>query len=137
VIAETHRRHRSVEFRHFLDTIDAAVPPELDVHLVLDNAATHKTALIRRWLLKRPRYHVHFTPTSSSWLNLVECWFSILQRRELARGVYRSTYALERAIRQYVAAANTEVKPFVWTKTADEILASVARFCLRTSNSDH
>jgi transposase len=97
VITETHRRHRSIEFRHFLDTIDAAVPPELDVHLVLDNAATHKTALIRRWLLKRPRYHVHFTPTSSSWLNLVECWFSILQRRELARGVYRSTYALERA----------------------------------------
>jgi transposase len=137
VIAETHRRHRSVEFRHFLDTIDAAVPPELDVHLVLDNAATHKTALIRRWLLKRPRYHVHFTPTSSSWLNLVECWFSILQRRELARGVYRSTYALERVIRRYVANANTEAKPFVWTKTADEILASVERFCLRTSNSHH
>ena len=104
---------------------------------MLDNAATHKTALIRRWLLKRPRYHVHFTPTSSSWLNLVECWFSILQRRELARGVYRSTYALERAIRAYVATANTEAEPFVWTKTADEILASVARFCLRTSNSDH
>ena len=137
VIAETHRRHRSVEFRHLLDTIDAAVPPELDVHLVLDNAATHKTALIRRWLLKRPRYHVHFTPTSSSWLNLVECWFSILQRRELARGVYRSTYALERVIRRYVANANTEAKPFVWTKTADEILASVERFCLRTSNSHH
>jgi transposase len=103
----------------------------------LDNAATHKTALIRRWLLKRPRYHVHFTPTSSSWLNLVECWFSILQRRELARGVYRSTYALERVIRRYVANANTEAKPFVWTKTADEILASVERFCLRTSNSHH
>ena len=137
VIAETHRRHRSVEFRRFLDTIDAAVPPDLDVHLVLDNAATHKTALIRRWLLKRPRYYVHFTPTSSSWLNLVECWFSLLQRRELARGVYRSTYALERAIRTYVATTNTAAKPFVWTKTADEILASVARFCLRTSNSYH
>ena len=135
VIAETHRRHRSVEFRRFLDTIDAAVPPDLEVHLVLGNAATHKTELIRRWLLKRPRYHVHFTPTSSSWLNLVECWFSLLQRRELARGVYRSTYALERAIRQYVAVANTEAKPFAWTKTADEILASVARFCLRTSKS--
>lgn len=137
VIAETHRRHRSVEFRHFLDTVDAAVPPDLEVHLVLDNAATHKTPLVQRWLLKRPRYHVHFTPTSSSWLNLVECWFGILQRRELARGVYRSTYALERAIRQYVAAANTAAKPFVWTKSADEILTSVARFCLRTSNSDH
>jgi transposase len=118
-------------------TIDAAVPSDFDVHLVLDNAATHKTAMIQRWLLKRPRYHVHFTPTSASWLNLVECWFSILQRRELARGMYRSTYALERAIRQYVAAANTEATPFVWTKTADEILAAVARFCLRTSNSDH
>lgn len=137
VIAETHRRHRSVDFRRFLDTVDTAVPPELDVHLVLDNASTHKTEGIRRWLLKRPRYHVHFTPTSASWLNLVESWFSILQRRELARGVYRSTYALERAIRQYVAVANTAAKPFVWTKTADEILASVARFCLRTSNSDH
>jgi transposase len=137
VIAETHRRHRSVEFRRFLDTIDAAVPPELVVHLVLDNAATHKTAMIRQWLLKRSRFHVYFTPTSASWLNLVECWFSILQRRELARGVYRSTYALERAIRQYVAAANTAAKPFVWTKPADEILASVARFCLRPSNSDH
>ena len=107
------------------------------MHLVLDNAATHKTTLIQRWLLKRPRYHLHFTPTSSSWLNLVECWFSILQRRELARGVYRSTYALERAIRQYVAAANIEAKPFVWTKTADQILASVARFCLRTPNANH
>ena len=137
MIAETHRRHRSVEFRRYLDTIVDAVPPELDVQLVLDNAATHKTARIRRWLLMRPRYHVHFTPTSSSCLNLVECWFSILQRRELARGVYRSTYALEQALRQYVTATNTEAKPFVWTKSADEILASVARFCRRTSNSRH
>ncbi len=94
----------------------------------MDNAATHKTETIPRWLLKRPRYHVHFTPTSSSWLNLVECWFSVLQRRELARGVYRSTYALERAIREYVAAATAEAKPFVRTRTADEILAAVARF---------
>ena len=80
---------------------------------------------------------MHFTPTSASWLNLVEAWFSILQRRELARGVYRSTYALEQAIRRYVAAANTQAKPFVWTKTADEILASIARFCRRISDSDH
>jgi transposase len=137
VIAETHRRHRSVEFRRFLDTIDAAVPAALDAHLVLDNASTHKTPPIRRWLLKRPRFHVHFTPTSASWLNLVESWFSILQRRELARGVYRSTYALEQAIRRYVAAANAHARPFVWTKTADEILASVARFCKRITNSDH
>jgi transposase len=137
VIAETHRRHRSAEFRHFLDTIDRAVPAGLDVHLVLDNSATHKTALIRSWLAKRPRYHVHFTPTSASWLNLVECWFSILQRRELARGVYPSTDALEQAIHRYVAAANTDPRPFVWTRTADEILAAVGRYCRRISNSDH
>ncbi len=137
VIAETHRRHRSREFRTFLDTIDAGVPAELDVHLVLDNSVIHKTPLIHRWLAKRPRYHVHFTPTSASWLNLVECWFSLLQRRELARGVYRSTYALEQAIRHYVAATNATPQPFVWAKTADEILASVARFCRRISNSDH
>jgi len=137
VIAETHRRHRSVEFRRFLDTIDAAVPLALDVHLVLDNSVIHKAPLIRRWLAKRPRYHLHFTPTSASWLNLVECWFSLLQRRELTRGAYRSTHALERAIRHYVAATNADPKPFIWTKTADEILASVARFCQRTSNSDH
>jgi len=137
VIAATHRRHRSVEFRRFLDPVDAAVPPALDVHLVLDNAATHKTEIIRRWLLKRPRYHVHFTPTSASWLNLVESWFSVLQRRELARGAYRSTHALERAIRRYVTAVNADARPFVWTKPADEILASIARFCTRTSNSDH
>ena len=137
VIAEVHRRHRSVEFRRFLDTIDRQTSPELDVHLVLDNSATHKTASIRNWLARRPRFHVHFTPTSASWLNLVEAWFSILQRRELARGVYRSTYALEQAIRRYIAAANSEAKPFVWTKTADEILASVARFCRRISDSNH
>jgi hypothetical protein len=94
--------------------------------------------MIRRWLLKRSRFHGHFTPTSASWLNLVECWFSILQRRELARGVYRSTHALERASRQYVAAANAEAKPFIWTKTADDILAAVARFCTRgPPDADH
>ena len=137
VIAETHRRHRSAEFRKFLDTVDAQVPAGLDVHLVLDNSVIHKTPLIRRWLARRPRYHVHFTPTSASWLNLVECWFSLLQRRELARGVYRSTYALEQAIRRYVAATNAAPKQFVWTKTADEILDNVARFCHRISNSHH
>jgi hypothetical protein len=137
VIAATHRRHRALEFRRFLDTIDRTVPAALDVHLILDNSATHKTARIRRWLAQRPRYHVHFTPTSASWLNLVECWFSILTRRELARGVYRSTYALEQALRRYVAQANATAQPFVWTKTAEEILESVARFCHRISNSDH
>jgi transposase len=137
VIGETHRRHRAVEFRKFLDTIDARVPTELDVHLVLDNSVIHKTALIHRWLAKRPRYHLHFTPTSASWLNLVEAWFALLTRRELTRGAYRSTYALEQAIRRYIAQTNTAPRPFIWTKDADEILESVARFCQRTSNSDH
>jgi transposase len=137
VIGETHRRHRSVEFRHFLDTIDRHTSRALDVHLVLDNSSIHKTSLIRRWLAKRPRFQVHFTPTSASWLNLVESWFALLTRRQLTRGVHRSTAVLERAIRAYIARANTEAKPFIWTKTADEIFESVARFCQRTSNSDH
>ena len=137
VIGEVHRRHRSQEFRHFLDTIDGATPPDLDLHLILDNAATHKTALIKRWLLKQPHVHLHFTPTSSSWIDLVECWFSILQRRELARGAFRSTQALEKSLRDYVALNNVDPKPFVWTKSADDILASVSRFCQRTSGSDH
>ena len=137
VIGEVHQRHRSEEFRHFLDTVDANTPPELDLHLILDNAATHKTALIQRWVLKRPRVHLHFTPTGASWINLVECWFSLLQRRALARAAFASTEALEAALRDYIAATNAAPKPFIWTKTADEILASVKRFCQRTSRSDH
>jgi transposase len=137
VIAETHRRHRSAEFRHFLGTVERATPADLELHLVLDNSSIHKTPQVHRWLVRHPRVHLHFTPTSSSWLNLVESWFALLQRRELARGVYRSTYALEPAIRRYVAAANTAAHPFVWSKTADEILASVARYCQHLSNSDH
>lgn len=135
VIGELHARHRSEEFRHFLDTVDAHTPPELDLHLVLDNASTHKTPLIHRWLLQHPRVHLHFTPTSASWLNLVECWFSLLQRRELARGSFRSTDALEQTIIGYIAATNAAPKPFVWTKTADEILASVGRYCQRITDS--
>ena len=132
VIGEVHARHRSDEFRHSLDTLDAHTPPELDLHLILDNAATHKTDLIRRWVLKRPRVHLHFTPTSSSRLNLVECWFSLLQRRALARAAIASTDALEAALRDYIAATNAAPKPFTWSQTADEILASVARCCRRT-----
>ena len=135
VIGQLHRRHRSVEFRKFLDTIDAAVPADLDVHLILDNYGTHKTALIRRWLAKRPRFHVHFTPTSASWLNLVERWFAALTQKQIKRGAHPSTRALEAAIRQYIAVTNETPKPFVWTKTADEILASVARFCHRISET--
>ena len=132
VISQFHRRHRSVEFRKFLDAIDAAVPPEMDVHLVLDNYATHKTALIWRWLAKRPRYFVHFTPTYGSWLNLVERWFAELTNRQLRRGAHRTVAALEAAIQDFIDAHHATPKPFVWTKTADEILASIARFAQRT-----
>ena len=137
VIGEFHRRHRSVEFRKFLDTIDQAVPSALDVHLLLDNYGTHKTAPVRRWLAKRPRFHVHFTPTSASWINLVERWFAALTEKQIRRGVHRSVRELETAIKQYLAITNTSPKPFVWTKSADEILASVARFCARPSGSGH
>jgi len=137
VAGECHRRHRSVEFRKFLDTVNQAVPPGLDVHLILDNYGTHKTPLIRRWPARHPRCHLHFTPTSASWLNLVERWFATLTERQLRRGVHRSTRELETALKRYLAVHNKEPKPFVWTKTADEILAQVARFCQRTYNSEH
>jgi transposase len=137
IVGECYRRHRATEFRRFLDRIDDAVPRDLDVHLILDNYTTHKTAPIRRWLAKRPRYHVHFTPTYASWINLVERWFAELTEKQIRRGVHRSTRRLEDAIRGYIAAKNEAPKPFVWTITADEILASLARFCMRTSNSGH
>ena len=137
VLGECHRRHRSVEFRKFLATIDAAVPPALDVHLILDNYSTHKTPLIRRWFVKRPRSHLHFTPTGASWLNLVERWFAALTEKQIRRGVHRSTRELEAAIKTYLAKYNDQPKPFVWTKTADEILATIARFCHRISDSGH
>jgi transposase len=137
VIGQLHRRHRSQEFRTFLDAVEAAVPRDLEVHLILDNYGTHKTALIKRWLAKRPRFHLHFTPTGASWLNLVERWFGLLTEKQIKRAAHRSTRALEAAIVQYLALTNAEPKPFVWTKTADEILASVARFCHRISNSGH
>lgn len=137
VVGECYPRHRAVEFRKFLDKIDRSVPAELDVHLIVDNASTHKTDLIKRWLAKRPRYHVHFTPTSSSWINMVERLFSALTTQQLQRGAHRSTEALEAAIHAYLDHHNENPKPFVWTKSADEILASVARFCQRTSASGH
>jgi transposase len=137
VISEFHRRQRAREFRKFLDTIHARVPATLDVHLILDNSSTHKTPAIHRWLARHPRVHLHFTPTGSSWINLVERWFAALTEKQLRRGVHRSTRELETAIRRYVEITNGHPKPFVWTKTADEILASVARFCHRISNSGH
>lgn len=132
VVGETHRRHRSREFRQFLDRLDASVPAALDVHVVMDNYGTHKTPLIRAWFAKRPRFHAHFTPTYGSWLNLVERWFAELTNKQLRRGVHRSVRALEAAIRDFIDAHNTTGKPFVWAKTADEILASIARFAQRT-----
>jgi transposase len=137
VIGCCARRHRSVEFRNFLEQVESNVAPDLEVHLVLDNLKTHKTKLIHDWLVQHPRFHLHFTPTSASWLNLVECWFALLSRRRLERGVFTSTADLEAAIQGYIAETNAHPKPFVWTKTADEVLANVARFCKQISNSDH
>ena len=137
VIGECHRRHRALEFRKFLQTIDDTVPSELELHLVLDNLSTHKTPAIKRWLLKHPRFHLHFTPTSTSWINLVERWFALLTEKQIRRGVHRSTIALESAIEQFIAINNQAPKPFIWTKSADEILASIERFCRRTSDSGH
>jgi transposase len=137
VIGECHRRHRSQEFLQFLKTIDANVPSELDLQLILDNYGTHKTPRVRRWLAAHPRVHVHFTPTGASWLNLVERWFATLSEKQIKRGAHRSTRALETAIHEYLTMTNESPKPFVWTKTADEILASVARYCERISDSGH
>jgi len=137
VIGQLHRRHRAKEFLAFLRTIEASVPAALSVHLVMDNSSTHKTPAVKGWLARHPRFQVHFTPTSSSWLNQVERWFALLSARQIKRGSHRSTIELERAIRQYLDLNNREPKPFTWTKSADEILASLARFCKRTSDSGH
>ena len=136
VIGKCFPRHRAAEFRKFLDEIDAQVPPDLDIHLVLDNAGTHTTKLIRDWLAKRPRYRVHFTPTSASWINQVERWFGLLTERAIRRGVHCSVDALERDIPAFVDATNADPKPFRWVKSADDILASVKRFCLRSLGED-
>jgi transposase len=137
VMGELHRRHRSKEFLQFLRTIADTVPKTLQVHLVMDNYGTHKTPSVRGWLARNPRFHVHFTPTSASWLNQVERWFATLSERQIRRGTHRSTVELERAIRSYLTLNNREAKPFIWTKTADQILESLKRFCMRTSDSGH
>jgi transposase len=137
VIGEMHRRHRSSEFLQFLRTIEASVPSDLDVHLVMDNYGTHKTPSIKAWFARHPRFHVHFTPTSASWLNQVERWFATLTEKYIRRGTHRSTRQLEQAIRQYLDIHNANPKPFAWAKSADDILASIERFCLRISNSRH
>jgi transposase len=132
VIGQCFSRHRSLEFRKFLDLLDQSIPSDLQVHLVLDNYATHKTALIQRWLLKRPRYHLHFTPTHASWLNQVERWFALLTQRQIKRGSHTTVGMLIEAIEDFIQNHNREPKPFRWQKTSEEILAAITRFASRT-----
>ena len=135
VITQFHQRHRSAQFREFLDLIEARVPRRLDVHIIMDNYSTHKTPLIRHWFAKRPRFHVHFTPTYGSWLSLVERWFAELTMKPLRRGVSRSVAQLKAGIQAFIDAHHADPKPFAWTKSADEILASIARFAQRTADA--
>jgi transposase len=137
VIGSLHARHRAIEFKKFLQTLDREVPSELEVHLVLDNSSTHKTPAIKTWLAAHPRFVVHFTPTSASWLNLVERWFSELTTKKLRRGAHRSVRQLNADIRAWIDTCNENPRPYVWTKTADEILDSIARYCNRINESRH
>jgi transposase len=137
VIAHHYRRHRHQEFLRFLKLIDAAVPKDLDLHLVLDNYATHKTPAVKNWLLRHPRFHLHFTPTSSSWMNLVERWFAELTTRKLRRSTHRSVVELEADVRRWINEWNANPKPFIWTKTADQILDTIAAYCQRINDSGH
>ena len=132
IIGKCYPRHRAAEFLKFLREIEAAVPKDLDIHLVMDNYATHKTPKIRAWLAKRPHWHVHLTPTSASWINQVERFFADLTERQIRRGVHRSTAQLEADITAYIDTVNANPKPFRWAKSADDILAAINRFCLRT-----
>jgi transposase len=137
VIGELHRQHRAIEFKQFLTTIDKTVPQALDVHVICDNYGTHKTPAIKAWLGRHPRFHLHFTPTGSSWINQVERWFGFLTDQILQRGVHKSVQALETDIRAWVAGWNQHPRPFIWTKTAEEILESLARYCRRISGAGH
>ena len=137
VIGSLHARHRAIEFKRFLTTLDREVPDDLEVHLVLDNASTHKTPAIQRWLIGHPRFVLHFTPTSSSWLNLVERWFAELTNKKLRRGTHRSVSQLNADIRAWIDTWNENPRPFVWTKTADQIIESIARYCTRINDSRH
>ena len=137
VIGSLHARHRAVEFAKFLRKIDAQVPDDLEVHLVLDNASTHKTPTVKRWLAAHPRFVLHFTPTSSSWLNLVERWFAELTTKKLQRSTHRSVRALNTDVRNWIQTWNDNPRPYVWVKTADEILDSVASYCRRITDSGH
>jgi transposase len=137
VLGALHSRHRAIEFKQFLQTIDREVPADLDVHIVLDNSSTHKTPAIKKWLLAHPRFVLHFTPTSSSWLNLVERWFGELTSKLLKRGTHRSVRDLNADIRAWMKTWNDNPRPYVWTKTAEQILDSIARYCDRINDSRH
>ena len=137
VIGQLHSRHRAIEFKQFLQTLDREVPADLHVHLVLDNASTHKTPVIKRWLAAHPRFALHFTPTSSSWLNLVERWFSELTTKKLKRSTHRSTRQLNADIRAWIQTWNDDPRPYVWTKTADQILESISHYCTTINDSRH
>nr|WP_062339335.1 IS630 family transposase [Herbidospora sakaeratensis] len=137
VIGSLHARHRAIEFKKFLATLDRQVPPDLEVHVVLDNASTHKTPAVKRWLAAHPRFVLHFTPTSASWLNLVERWFGELTTKKLQRGTHRSVRELNQDILDWIETWNDAPRPYVWTKTADQILESIARYCKRINDSRH
>jgi transposase len=135
VIGSLHSRHRAIEFKKFLATLEREVPAGLDVHVILDNSSTHKTPAIQKWLLAHPRFVLHFTPTSSSWLNLLERWFAELTNKKLRRGAHRSVTELNRDIRAWIETWNENPRPFIWTKTADQILESITRYCQRINDS--
>ncbi|MEU5908938.1 IS630 family transposase [Micromonospora sp. NPDC047527] len=137
VISQLHRQHRAIEFKKFLTAIDKAVPADLDVHVICDNYGTHKTPAIKAWLASHPRFHMHFTPTGSSWINQVERWFGFLTDQMIRRGVHKSVAALENDTRAWIKDWNQNPKPFVWTKTAEEILDSLAKYCQRISGAGH
>jgi putative transposase len=137
VIAQSKKRHRHQEVLQFLRHIDANVPPQLDVHMIMDNYATHKHAKVRSWLASRPRYHIHFTPTYSSWLNQVETWFGIITRKTIRRGSFRSTKQLAEKIDQFVNNYNLDSKPFIWTATAESIFEKLERLCKNISVTKH
>ena len=137
VIGRCYKKHRALEFRKFLAGIDKAMSPDVEVHLVLDNYSTHTTALIRKRLLRHPRYHFHFTLTKSSWINQVERWFAEITRQQIQLGIRRSIRDAEAAIKEYIASYNENPKPFIWTKSADEILESLESYCTRISGAGH
>jgi transposase len=137
VIGSLHARHRAIEFKKFLQTLDREVPADLDVHVILDNSSTHKTPAVKKWLLAHPRFLLHFTPTSSSWLNLVERWFAELTNKKLRRGTHRSVRELNNDIRGWINDWNENPRPYVWTKTADQILESISRYYNQINASGH